>query len=154
MWVKNESLTLNGSHDEDPVMYVDVRRPTIERHPIELERRPEVRSVGTGSILILCLICIDCHYRIWHCYCYCFCVCRCTVDIGLYCSMILQNHTEASRLFMYTTFNLNALWDSLEVYLSIRCPQSVVYTLHRVCMYFCSYHRFIIRFNLASKIPI
>lgn len=52
----NQSLTLNGSHDVDPVIYVDVRRPTIERHPIELERRPEVRSVGTGSILILLLL--------------------------------------------------------------------------------------------------
>lgn len=51
-------LTLNGSHDVDDVIYVDVRRPTIERHPIELERRPDVRSVGTGSILILCLLCI------------------------------------------------------------------------------------------------
>lgn len=45
-------LTLNGSHVVDPDKYVDVRLPTIERHPIELERRPEVRSCGTGSILI------------------------------------------------------------------------------------------------------
>lgn len=47
-------LALNGSHCEDDcdVMYVDVLRPTIERHPIELLRRPDVRSVGTGSILI------------------------------------------------------------------------------------------------------
>lgn len=31
-------------------MYVDVLRPTSERHPIELLRRPEVRSDGIGSI--------------------------------------------------------------------------------------------------------
>ena len=44
-------LTLNGSHDVDDVIYVDVLLPTIERHPMELLRRPEVRSCGTGSIL-------------------------------------------------------------------------------------------------------
>lgn len=44
-------LTLNGSHDVDDVIYVDVLLP-IERHPMELLRRPEVRSCGTGSILL------------------------------------------------------------------------------------------------------
>lgn len=43
-------LALSGSHDADVVMYTDVLRPTIERHPMELLRRPDVRSVGIGSI--------------------------------------------------------------------------------------------------------
>lgn len=39
----------------DGVVYVDVRRPTNDRQPIELLRRPVVRSNGTGSILFVSL---------------------------------------------------------------------------------------------------
>lgn len=51
--IKWKILALNGSHDAVcEVMYVDVLRPTSERQPIELLRRPEVRSVGIGNIFL------------------------------------------------------------------------------------------------------
>lgn len=48
-------------------MYVDVRRPTSERHPIELLRRPDVRSCGTGNILRLSMADVQAYVcvRIW-----------------------------------------------------------------------------------------
>lgn len=45
-------LAFKGSCDAVVVMYTDVLRPTIDRHPIELLRRPDVRSIGIGSILL------------------------------------------------------------------------------------------------------
>lgn len=125
----NESLTLNGSHDVDPVMYVDVRRPTIERHPIELERRPEVRSVGTGSILILCRICADC-VTIEFDNCYFCCFCRCSVDISLYCSMIFSESHWSIQVIHVCEIQFQRTLIAIKVYFSIIYAQSVVYALH------------------------
>lgn len=48
-------FTFNGSQDAELEMYTDARRPTIERQPIELLRRPDVRSIGTGNMIYILL---------------------------------------------------------------------------------------------------